>query len=258
MRPASNVAWNLLLAVIPVALAFAIARGARRDMRETGRIRWGLWLPLGLVWLAFLPNSCYLLTEWRHFFETLTQSTLFTQARQSRGGRTDFFLVTAFYLIYSGAGLLAFFLAVWPLDRLTRRRLGWAGAALRPLIFPLCALGVYLGLTAGRFNSWDLVHPDRLEGVLATTAATLAHPALLGFLLAFGAFLWLLYAAFDVWMDGLAWRMARRHARAKHGAHDAQDAHDEQNTLDAQNTHDAHAQPPGQGGRGKDTPHAPA
>ena len=65
MRPAPNVAWNLFLAVIPVALAFAIARGARRDMREAGRIRWGLWLPLGVVWLAFLPNSCYLLTEWR-------------------------------------------------------------------------------------------------------------------------------------------------------------------------------------------------
>ncbi len=240
MRPAPNVAWNLFLAVIPVVLAFAIARGARRDIRETGRIRWGLWLPLGVVWLAFLPNSCYLLTEWRHFFDTLTQSQLFMQARQSREGRTDFFIVTAFYLLYSGAGLLAFFLAVWPLDRLTRRRLGWVGAALRPLIFPLCALGVYLGLTAGRFNSWDLVHPHRLAGLLATTAATLARPALLGFILAFGAILWLFYAAFDIWMDGLAWRLARRHTPAK------------------QETQDAHPLPYGQGAREKDSPHAPA
>ena len=240
MRPVPNVAWNLFLAVIPVVLAFAIARGARRDIRETGRIRWGLWLPLGVVWLAFLPNSCYLLTEWRHFFDTLTQSQLFMQARQSREGRTDFFIVTAFYLLYSGAGLLAFFLAVWPLDRLTRRRLGWVGAALRPLIFPLCALGVYLGLTAGRFNSWDLVHPHRLAGLLATTAATLARPALLGFILAFGAILWLFYAAFDIWMDGLAWRLARRHTPAK------------------QETQDAHPLPYGQGAREKDSPHAPA
>lgn len=240
MRPAPNVAWNLFLAVIPVVLAFAIARGARRDIRETGRIRWGLWLPLGVVWLAFLPNSCYLLTEWRHFFDTLTQSQLFMQARQSREGRTDFFIVTAFYLLYSGAGLLAFFLAVWPLDRLTRRRLGWVGAALRPLIFPLCALGVYLGLMAGRFNSWDLVHPHRLAGLLATTAATLARPALLGFILAFGAILWLFYAAFDIWMDGLAWRLARRHTPAK------------------QETQDAHPLPYGQGAREKDSPHAPA
>ena len=219
MRPAPNVAWNLLLAVIPVVLAFAIARGARRDMRETGRIRWGLWLPLGAVWLAFLPNSCYLLTEWRHYLETLTQSALFTQASQSRDGRLDFFLITGFYLLYSGVGLLAFFLALWPLDRLTRRRLGWPGAALRPLIFPLCALGVYLGLMIGRFNSWDLVHPHRQADLLATAAAALQRPALLGLILAFGAILWLCYAAFDIWMDGLAWRLAHRHARRHPSEH---------------------------------------
>jgi uncharacterized membrane protein len=230
MRPAPNVAWNLFLAVIPVVLAFAIARGARRDM-QGGRIRWGLWLPLGLVWLAFLPNSCYLLTEWRHYLETLTQSALFTQARQSRDGRLDFFVVTAFYLIYSGVGLLAFFLALWPLDRLTRRRLGWAGAALRPLIFPLCALGVYLGLMSGRFNSWDLVHPHRLAGLLATTGAALHRPALLGLVLAFGAILWLFYAAFDIWMDGLAWRLAHRRARRRHPENQhLEDAHEKDST----------------------------
>ena len=247
MRPAPNVAWNLLLAVIPVALAFAIARGARRDMRADGRIRWGLWLPLGLVWLLFLPNSCYLLTEWRHFLDTLTQSPLFALSRQSREGRADFFVVVIFYLLYSGAGLLAFFLAVWPLDRLTRRRLGWAGAALRPLIFPLCALGVYLGLTpAGRFNSWDLLHPHRLTGLLATAGTALSRPFLLGLVLSFGAILWLFYAAFDVWMDGMAWRLARRRAHR-----------DEYPNLNA-HANDAHSLPHGQGAREKDSPHAPA
>jgi uncharacterized membrane protein len=213
LRPPTSVVWNLFLAVIPVILAFTLARGARRDMRETGHIRWGLWLPLGVVWLAFLPNSCYLLTEWRHFLQTLTQSQLFAQARHSQSGRLDFFVVVCFYLLYSGAGLLAFFLALWPLDRLTRRRLGWTGVVLRPLIFPLCALGVYLGLMSGRFNSWDLVHPHRLAALLATTAAALHRPFLLCLILAFGAVLWLFYAAFDIWMDGLAWRLSRRHAQ---------------------------------------------
>ena len=142
----------------------------------------------------------------------MTKSALFTQAHGSRDGQLDFFVVTGFYLIYSGVGLLAFFLAIWPLDRLTRRRLGWAGAILRPLIFPLCALGVYLGLMSGRFNSWDLVHPHRLAVVLATAAAALQRPVLLGLILAFGAVLWLFYAAFDIWMDGLAWRLAHRQA----------------------------------------------
>ncbi|MDQ2800339.1 MAG: DUF1361 domain-containing protein [Armatimonadota bacterium] len=214
-----SVFWNLFLAVIPVFLAFAIARGARRDMRATGRVRWGLWLPLGVVWLVFLPNSCYLLTEWRHYLETLTRSPLYAQAHQSRDGQLDFFITTGFYLFYSGAGLLAFFLAIWPLDRLTRRRLGWGGALLRPLIFPLCALGVYLGLTRDRFNTWDLVNAQKLTPILAMIGQVFHRPLALSMILLFGAVLWLFYAAFDIWMDGAAWRLARRHAREKDSHH---------------------------------------
>ncbi len=217
MRPAPNVVWNLFLALIPVALAFVIARGARGEMRATGRIRWQVWLPLAFVWLVFLPNSCYLLTEWRHYLDTLTGSPLFAEAHHSGGQRLDFFLITAFYLLYSGAGLLAFFLAVWPLDRLTRRRLGPMGAGLRVLIFPLCALGVYLGLMRGRFNSWDLVHPHRLEDVLETTTQALHRPFLLGLILTFGLVLWLFYALFDIWMDGLAWRLSHRRRHLHEG-----------------------------------------
>ena len=214
MRPVPSIIWNLFLAVVPVVLAFVIARGVRRERRQTGTVQWLLWGPLAVVWLAFLPNSCYLLTEWRHYFETLTESPLYAQAHQSGDGRIDFFLITAFYLVYSGAGLLAFFLAVWPLDRLTRPRLGRLGAVLRPLIFPLCALGVYLGLMRGRFNSWDLLSLSRLSDLLATAVQVFQRPVLAGLIFLFGALLWLFYAAFDIWMDGWAWRLSRRHARA--------------------------------------------
>ena len=87
MRPIPNVIWNLFLAVLPVVLAFVIARGARRDRQATGHVRWGLWAPLAFVWLLFLPNSCYLLTEWRHYLDTLTQSPLFAQAHHGGDGR---------------------------------------------------------------------------------------------------------------------------------------------------------------------------
>ncbi len=212
MRPLPSILWNLFLAVVPVLLAFWIARGVRRERQQTGTVQWLLWGPLAGVWLAFLPNSCYLLTEWRHYFETLTESHLYAQVHQSGDGRLDFFLVTASYLVYSGAGLLAFFLAVWPLDRLTRPRLGRLGALLRPLIFPLCALGVYLGLMQGRFNSWDLVSAARVSDLLATTVQVFQRPVLAGLIFLFGALLWLFYAAFDIWMDGWAWRLSRRSA----------------------------------------------
>ncbi len=208
MRPLENVLWNLFLAAVPVALAFGIARGARREMRATGKIRWGLWLPLALVWLAFLPNTCYLLTEWRHYLDTLVSNPVYVQAQTNAEARVDFLLLTAFYVFYSGAGLLAFFLAIWPLDRLTRRRLGRVGGVARALIFPLCALGVYLGLMpAGRFNSWDLLNAARLRVLLGVVSQTLARPHFLLFVLVAGAILWLLYALFDIWMDGAAWRL---------------------------------------------------
>ena len=217
MRPVPNVLWNLFLAIIPVVLAFVIAHGVRRERAKTGTVQWLLWGPLAVLWLLFLPNSCYLLTEWRHYLDTLTQSQLLAQARHGGDGRMDFFLVTAFYLVYSSVGLLAFFLAVWPLDRLTRVRLGRLGAALRPLIFPLCALGVYLGLMRGRFNSWDLFSAARLSELLATTAQVFQRPYLTALILLFGAVLWLFYAAFDIWMDGWAWRLSRRHTRLNSG-----------------------------------------
>ena len=51
MRPSPFVLWNLFLAVVPVALAFLIARGVRRDRQAKRPVRWVLWGPLALVWL---------------------------------------------------------------------------------------------------------------------------------------------------------------------------------------------------------------
>ena len=216
LRDVHNVIWNLFLAAVPVGLAFVIARGLRGQRRAGEPIRWALWLPLLLVWLIFLPNTCYLLTEWRHYLQTLLSSPVYFQAQQGREGFIDFLIMTGFYMIYSGIGLLTFFLAVWPLDRLARRRLGGWAWPVQGMIFILCALGVYLGLIF-RFNSWDLLHPAKLIDILATAVGVQGRPLLLGFLLGFGAILWVLYSVFDVWMDGAAWRL-RTHRERRHAS----------------------------------------
>lgn len=211
MRPLTNVVWNLLLALIPVALAFWIARGLRTQRRAGGRIVWALWVPLLLAWLVFLPNTCYLLTEWRHFLDTLATSPVYFEAQASRAEFVDFLLMTGFYIVYTGSGLLTFFLAVWPLERLARRRLGWVVWPLQALVFVLCALGVYLGLV-DRFNTTDLLHPHRLIAILQTSVDVQQRPLLLGFILGFGVILGVLYTLFDIWMDGAAWRLSTRHS----------------------------------------------
>ncbi len=208
-RPWPNVLWNTFLALVPVVLAFVIVRGIRRQSRAHGHVTWALWIPLLFVWLAFLPNTCYLLTEWRHYLETVTQTQVYFQAQRNHDATFDLFLETGFYVFYTGTGLLCLFLAVWPLDRLARRRLGhWVWPA-QALVFAVCALGVFLGLVC-RFNSWNLLSADQFHAIVQTIALVFARPVLLGLIGAFGLILWLLYALFDIWMDGAG---ARLHAR---------------------------------------------
>ncbi len=199
---------NLFLAWLPVALAAGIAQGLGRDLARS-RIRWGLWLPLLLIWLLFLPNTCYLLTEWRHFLSAIHRNpvypTIYEQGLYPAGPTLALLLLTVFYVFYTGAGLLAFCLAVRPLHRLAQRLWGPVAFVALPVVFLLCALGVSLGLV-NRFNSWDFVHPSRALLILAAAGHTLAHPLWLALIVSFASFLWLLYHVFNLGMDGLAAR----------------------------------------------------
>lgn len=212
LRDPAHVIWNLFLAIIPVALAFIIASGLRNQKRAGAPITWLWWTALLIVWLVFLPNTCYLLTEWRHYFQTLATSSVYWQAHTGREAFIDFLAMTGFYIVYTGSGLLTFFLAVWPLDRLARRRLRYWIWPCQGVIFALCSLGVYLGLI-DRFNSWDIAHPYKLTKILETSLDVQAHPLLLTFILGFAAILWVLYTLFDIWMDGAAWRLRGRRER---------------------------------------------
>src|SRR5579871_1566931 len=135
--------WNLFLAIIPVATAYLLAAGVRRytlsrqrvplsagddkgnidrypQFQRRQRVPLWAWLPLAVVWFAFLPNSCYLLTEWRHFlFDPMFQ------ALRDAAENNALYMVTVakfgfFFLLYSLAGVLCFTLAIRPIERLLR------------------------------------------------------------------------------------------------------------------------------------------
>ena len=214
LRPPSHVAINVLLALIPVFLAFLIARGARREMHRTGKVRWLLWSPLLLLWLAFLPNTIYLITEWRHFLDTVVTTPVYVQTFRNRPTILTLLMVIAFYILYTGTGLWTFFLALWPLNRLTRRRLGYVHVAVQAVIFLLVALGVYLGLV-WRFNSTDVLHPHRFIGIIDVITHTVSDPLLDILIIVFAAVLWLLYFLFDIWMDGALARASHVYEKSK-------------------------------------------
>jgi uncharacterized membrane protein len=197
--------WNLFLAAIPVPLAYLLGAGAEAFTLRRRRVPWLVWLPLAVVWFAFLPNTCYLLTEWRHFLFGPRFEGLRDAADTNRLVWLSFAKYGLFFLFYSAFGVLCFTLSVRPIEALLRR------ARINPLpwavpFFLLISLGVYMGLIV-RLNSWEIVtRPDYVFGIAWNAVI---HPRLCKAVITFAALLWLLYETVDIWVDGLNLRLTR-------------------------------------------------
>jgi len=128
--------WNLLLAWLPVALGCLLFWCARCRVARVGVAG------AGVVWLAFLPNAPYLVTDLVH-------------AGTPYGGSTRLDIITL--ITFAITGLVMFFAAVTAASEAARLAAGerWARA-----VAPVCALVASIGMYLGRvlrWNSWDLV-----------------------------------------------------------------------------------------------------
>lgn len=198
---AESVVWNGMLALIPVAAGYALRRVL--DRWPSSARQYVAAAALGAVWFAFLPNTCYLLTEWRHFLEILDGGNLFLRARADSVLFIQLILGSLFYFLYSAFGMVAFAMAIRPVERAAIKR----GLAVRFWAFPFFAvvsLGVYLGLIL-RLNSWDLMTKPTI--VWQAILEIGGRPMLAAFILAFGGFLWIAYESLDIWIDGLKLRL---------------------------------------------------
>ena len=166
--------WNLLLAWIPFLLALVFYDGFRRQ-----RSRVGLGA-VGCLWLLFLPNAPYMVTDLVHLGRIPGAPLWFDAA-----------MIAAF----AATGLLLGLASVSLVHAVALRVLGpvagWG--ALLPVL-ALCSVGVVLG-RFGRLNSWDaLVRPARLGDLLAGHLADpRADGRALAVVVAYTAFLMLAY-----------------------------------------------------------------
>lgn len=200
---ANNAIWDAGLAAVAVLLSYTIVWVARS--RHSKPLRYAAVILLSLVWLAFLPNTCYLITEWRHFLEVLDYNNLFLGAQRDLHVFTIVWTLWLFYFLFSGFGIVTLTLSVRPIKHLAVRRGATVWFWMLPF-FTALSLGVFLGLVL-RFNSWDLV---TRPGIVWTAVLQLgSNPKLIALILAFGVFLWLCYEAFDIWIDGLTERLSR-------------------------------------------------
>lgn len=197
------VVWNVFLAVIPVGLAHLMEWAAARDGRRIGPSRQAALLLIGTAWLLFMPNTCYLLTEWRHFLERLQYTDMNVRWQGDSRAALSLMLQTLFYLAYSGIGVLCFALAIRPVARIAGRY----GATVWIWAIPfylLMSLGVYLGLIL-RFNSWDFL--NRPGEIWSAVLGLAERPSLSLVVVLFAGFLWLMYWLMTVWIDGLICRI---------------------------------------------------
>jgi len=166
--------WNLTLAWIPMLLAIVlvIAYRQRRSLFELGAV--------GAVWLLFLPNAPYVLTDFIHLGDSHRMY--------------DTIVVGSFALTGLALGFGSLLLVQLVVTRVGGALLGWL-TALLSLFF--ASIGVYLGRVV-RLNSWDAFQrPHRLlEIAQLRLADPFGNRNLIGFVIVFCGFLTLAYVGF--------------------------------------------------------------
>jgi uncharacterized membrane protein len=178
--------WNLFLAWLPFVFALVLYDGYRRGRRPAYLAVWGV------LWLLFLPNAPYILTDVVHLREP---------------GAAPLWYDAATVVAFAGTGLVLGLGSLFLVQTVvTAARGPVAGWATSVLALGLASVGVYLGRFVG-VNSWDaLVDPGR---VLAPFAERLDDPLGAGRFLAVSvvltAFLVIAYAlVYTVAKPGLA------------------------------------------------------
>jgi glycosyltransferase involved in cell wall biosynthesis/uncharacterized membrane protein len=160
------IAWNLVLAWIPFLLALLIST----RVTKTG---WTPALAAGAVlWLMFLPNAPYTVTDLKYVGYSDRVPVLYDVLLLSAAAWTGLLLGLTSLLLMHAAG---------------RRRLGPRRAwALVAAVLTLASFGIYLGRIQ-RWNSWDLVaRPGALFHAVARGAL---HPRPLAMTVLFALFL---------------------------------------------------------------------
>lgn len=166
--------WNLFLAWLPALGAFA----AYNLHHWPTRLRWLPILGFAFLWLLFLPNATYLITDIIHLKPNSVVPLWY-----------DLITLVAFAWTGSFLGLISLFL----MQELVRRMIGRAASWLFVVgVLMLNGFGVYFGRFL-RWNSWDaLFRPSSLVNELVDG---LLHPMEHMQTLAFAGLFTLLFSA---------------------------------------------------------------
>lgn len=152
--------WNLFLAWLPVVFAWLVRRQLHKQEQFLGKRPFILFLML--LWLLFLPNAPYIVTDFVHLRPMKNTPLWF-----------DALMIFSFAI----TGLLLGFLSLDWLQTAVQQRYGrLTGWLFAFASLSLTGIGVYIGRVL-RWNSWDIltrptaVFADVLNNYLDTTLA---------------------------------------------------------------------------------------
>ncbi|HEY1835380.1 MAG TPA: DUF1361 domain-containing protein [Candidatus Saccharimonadales bacterium] len=176
-------AWNLFLAWLPLLFVF----GLLRVIKSKG---WTSWpgIALTLLWLGFLPNSFYMVSDFIHLQDYQRVNIVFDAVMFSS------FVFTGILL-----GLTSLYLVHVELAKRLRAASAWAWVAA---VLGLSSFAIYLGRDL-RMNSWDIL--TNPAGILFDVSDPIvdprAHALAFTTMLTFFVFLMSLYI--------VAWQLIR-------------------------------------------------
>ena len=169
---------NLFLACVPLFLSTTLR--IANHWRLPSVLRFALFS----LWLLFLPNAPYILTDILHL---------------TRASQAPAWYDLALLLSCAGTGLLVGYLSLIDVQGIVARRFGPAWSWMFALVsLVLSGFAIYLGRFL-RWNSWDvLIAPTRVFEITAGLAHPWAHAKPLAVTLIFGVILTLGYISLRI------------------------------------------------------------
>lgn len=145
--------WNLFLAVVPLFFAWLLYK------RTPNGLVWS-WpnFVLFLLWLLFLPNAFYLITDFVHIHQTKEISLIY-----------DVVLIASYAL----AGFILGYNSLYLVHKRMLQRFGRQAHWLVLTVLMLCGFAIYLGRYL-RWNSWDII--TNPLGLIFDVTTRIANP----------------------------------------------------------------------------------
>jgi len=171
--------WNLFLAFIPFVISTITYSS---NQLKNSKL---LFLSMGILWLLFLPNAPYIITDFKHL-----------RPKSGIPLWYDVFVVFSF----AWNGLLLAYLSLSDMRQMVKRLFGkWQANLFAAASLIACSFGIYLGRYM-RWNSWDVFAQPKL--VAYETYSTFTQPfwesQAWGIVIVLSVFLLLTYPIFEM------------------------------------------------------------